>query len=310
MRLFFLLLSVFFVGLQPIGSAEALTVSPLRLEYEAAPEQMIVDTIKVSNETSTGTIVAPVVRDFIASGDGSGTPVFVGEEEQPKSSLKDWVSFSIERVALQPGDSREVTFTIQVPKGASSGGYFGAILFSTVPASDESVLIQTEVGALVLISVPGDAKQEGALIDVQAGQRLVSHLPVSFTASFENTGEVHLKPSGEVHIMNLFGREVVSLPINPDGGNVLPGSTRALMVSWQHQEVPSETIEIVKEWQNFALGRYTATFAVDDGTGEIENATVAFWVIPWQLLIVALVVLILLIAIAKQHRKNKMIGSV
>ncbi|MFH1433812.1 MAG: hypothetical protein ABIG32_02870, partial [Candidatus Uhrbacteria bacterium] len=68
--------------------------------------------------------------------------------------------------------------------------------------------------------------------------------------------------------------------------------------------LPDDTLEIVKEFKNFAFGRYTAELLfVDDPGGANYVRTVSFWVIPWQLIIVVVVLLLLLVGLVKLYNR-------
>ena len=47
-------------------------------------------------------------------------------------------------------------------------------------------------------------------------------LPISFETRIQNLGNVHVKPKGSIVVKNMFGKEVVAVPLNPDNFIILP----------------------------------------------------------------------------------------
>jgi hypothetical protein len=95
----------------------------------------------------------------------------------------------------------------------------------------------------------------------------------------------------------------VNQAAQPDGtigpvGNVLPASSREFDESWGTSATGTQGFwsAVSGEWSHFALGRYTADLHLVYGTeGETVNASLSFWMFPWQLLIVLIVVVALLL---------------
>jgi hypothetical protein len=284
-------------------SAQALSVSPPIFEYNVRPGDEIAGAIQLYNETDATETFFPTVQDFVASGDETGTPHFLAEGTSSSTSIAPWVGFETPAVTLEPGDTRYVAFTIQVPEGTASGSYFGGLLMSTAPPRAQSGLATvSKVGALVLISVQGDAVESGEILEFAATPKTASSLPVTFDVRFENTGAVHLAPFGEIHITNMLGGGSATIPVNIAGGYVLPNSSRRFTASWQKSEVTEDAIELVQEWKNFGLGLYEATLVMSYGADDtVTTAQARFWIIPWQLLILLTIAIVTLILLARSY---------
>lgn len=70
---------------------------------------------------------------------------YVDGQSERRPSEK-WFSFSADRFSLEPGSSREVTVSIDLPADAASGDYFALVRTETVLAGESGV---TGVGAAV-----------------------------------------------------------------------------------------------------------------------------------------------------------------
>lgn len=293
------MLAALFVALQ---SASALTVSPVVIEYDVEPGQTIVGTVKLLNEGEGSETYYPNAQDFIA-GEGDGVPQFVGMSET--RSLVDWVSFDKSAITLAGGSGDLVVYRISVPENAQPGGYFGGLLFSTQrPNVTEGVGAVAQSGPLVLLRVAGDVVERGAVTSFSAEQPSSTSLPVDFNVTFANSGTVHVKPQGVIRVTNMFGGTAAVIPVNEDGGNVLPDSDRSFMSTWQKAELPENASELVKEWRNYGFGPYTATLIMNYGeTNQVVSATTNFWVMPWMLLVLFIILLVILALLVMQYNK-------
>jgi len=115
-----------------IGQAYAsLSISPLKFEYALDPGKSISDTVRLTNNSDAPLTLYNAQEDFVA-GDESGTPKFVALSEQTSDvySMAKWISVENANLTLAKGESRDVRFTIKVPKTAEPGGHYGAIFFS------------------------------------------------------------------------------------------------------------------------------------------------------------------------------------
>jgi len=105
--------------------------------------------------------------------------------------------------------------------------------------------------------------------------------PKGFEILFKNDGNVHLVPYGKIIIKNILGKDVGMIPV--DAYFSLPDSIRYREVLWS---------------QGTGLGRYTANLSLYNGYGnENTEASVAFWIIPWKILLVTFLGLIMVISL-------------
>ena len=299
--IFIFVLAVLIVPMAAIQPASALTISPVIIEFDVNPGETVVGTIKLKNESQNQETYYAQVQDFVA-GDEAGTPSFIGKAKT--RSLVDWTSFDKKNITLGEGDSDLVIYRIHVPKDASPGGYFGGLLFSSSQVGAEGVGAVAMTGPLVLLRVAGNIVERGNLISYDVQPDSSTSLPVDFTMNFQNTGTVHLKPAGVIRVTNMFGSTVSNIPVNANQGNVLPNSSRVFKAKWQKTELPENTSELVQEWKNFGFGPYTATLIMNYGeTNEVVSAETSFWIMPWMLVILFIILLAALALLVVQYNK-------
>lgn len=297
-----LILAFGLIFVQPVF---ALTISPVRMEIAGDPGQTLRGEIELFNEQGEAKTFYSSSQNFEARGE-SGAPYFLPDTNK---GLASWIKVQ-ESVVLKAGERKTIPFTIQIPQGTEGGGYFAAIFWGTSPPGrqgGEQVSVSGKLGMLILLSVTGELKEGGGLLDlkIDEGRRVVSFFPITFAYRFSNDGSGRVQPIGELKIKNLFGLTAATLNANSGNGNVLPGSIRKFTVVWaEKNQEESAVVSVEKEenrgfffaagnqWRNFALGPYNAkltlTYGQDNKTAE---ATYRFFAIPWQLLSVIIVIL-------------------
>lgn len=115
--------------------------------------------------------------------------------------------------------------------------------------------------------------------------------PITFVTRIKNEGNIHVKPSGDIEIRDMFGNLSATLPINKQEpkSNVLPDSTRRFETQFN------------KSWM---IGRYTANLTLGYGTGgQAITNTISFWVIPYKLILISLLVLATVVFVLKRMIK-------
>ncbi len=261
-----------------------LEVAPFLIELDVAKGGTVESHIDLINHSTNPLVITASPRDFLPGEDGQ--PQFVPDPQKnnPTFSLSSWVKLSTpETFTVNPGQLVTVNFSVNPPKDAEQGTHYGALLFSySGKLSEGSVSeVNQSVGTILLVYY-GQGRENGSVRSASDKKFVFSPDKVTFTERFSNTGNVHVKPKGEVKIKNMFGQIVSTPQINRDAANILPLSERTFITSW----FPS----------SFSFGRYTAQTVLVYGRGKLEaKDTVVIWVLPWYLdLIVIFVVALLL----------------
>ena len=277
------------------SSSNGLKLSPVRTDVTIEPGQTKSVQITVTNVTNVQTSYAIQVNDFTASGDESGQPQILLEDDQfaPSHSLKRLIA-SAPGVTLQPGEDKVVSIPIAVPLNYKAGGYYGAIRF--VPQdgnteADKNVALSASVGSLVLVTVPGDITRNLQVASLYARHAteqnqadsprtvLFSNKNVEAVVRFENKGDVQEQPFGKITLKDWRGNVVTSYEINNQEprGNVLPSSIRKF-------SVPAEKLG------SFGKYRLEGSFGYGED-GRLLTAATSIYVVPvWLVLtVVALI---------------------
>lgn len=303
----------------PFVAAQAATISPPYFDYSINPGDTILDVIKIYNENTQNPLtIYPVVQNFTyKEGTEEGTPAFYPAAEDPTgTALAKWITVDTKPIVVGPGQRANLPFSLSVPQNAQPGGHFGAILLSTTPPAAEggTVGITSQIASLILVRVSGDVKDLARVAEFGFKEQKLwyNYLPVDFFVRFENDGNTHLRPAGNLFIKNWYGRQVAAIKVNEGFGSVLPKSIRRFEFGWKNVPNPPGKgdlmTELKKEWNNFALGKYTATLVLNYGaSNQLLSEERVFYVWPWRLLTIlgAAVIIVLLLVTLLMRAYNK-----
>lgn len=283
------------------SKALALTLSPVRLELSGDPGTTLTGEFTVTNEQSTSQTVYPSYENFTSNGE-SGAPVF----SDKKTGLDTWMSVGSSQLSIGSGQSVTVPYTITIPKDATAGGYFAAIFWGTSSPSDTTQLsIGAKIGLLVLLRVNGDIPESAGITTFDRNDHgfFYTTLPVELRYMFRNSGGDRVEPHGTITVRDTFFIPSVTLDANKVQGNVLPNSTREFTTAWIIHKASEPVHGFFQtaryEWQNFALGLYSARLDLVYGTDSHVNKTVWFFIFPWQLVLCLCIVLLVVWQLGK-----------
>lgn len=294
--IFLLLLSV------PTASAKApdrlevqgLAITPFLIEVDTKPEQKTDHSIAITNTTNEVLPINISVNDFVPT--ENGQPRFLDTDHLAKEqySLAKWIKITIQpEFTIAPGATTELKFSITPPQNAEPGTHYGGVLFSYRFPQDKNGNTQVEqkVGAIILASL-GKGNQQGKITALYHTQP--SNKTLDFSATFNNFGNTHLVPKGDITISNSFGRTVGNIPLNRDGLVVLPETQKSFTTTWESNKT--------------LFGRYTFTAVSYFGNPKLESRySVSVWILPVRLLITTIlfgcIIIILVILGIKRYNK-------
>lgn len=310
-----------FLGLAvPVLAADGLNLitSPLPLILSTDPGSTISAQLKVKNG---GNETAPIeigLMKFTAYDDG-GLPRLLDREVG--DSYFDWVTFSETEFDLAPNEWKTISMDIAVPAEAGLGYYY-AITFSRKNQIQDQVgpratQIVGATASLVLLNVrTPNAIREIEVVEYNSPKKIYEFLPVNFNLKLKNKGNVHLAPRGNIFISQ-GNKQIDILEINNVSGNILPNSSRTFETIWAggfpefKEVVEDEKILLDKQgkpikrlnWDlakinKLRIGKFQADLFLvyDDGQRDVPiEGSLTFWVMPWRIIGVGLVVGILIL---------------
>lgn len=256
-----------------------LSVTPPLFQLNIGKGEFWASSVKIINNNSYDLTVYASVVNFEAQGEGGQgkfMPIMKGEKESGAGSLASWIEIEKGPITIKREQSADIPFSVRIPENAGPGGHYAAILVGTNPLSEKSGESQIKTSALVssllFTRVAGEIIEDGYIREFASPKKFYQKPEVPFVLRFENRGNVHLLPQGDITIYNMWGKEMGKVPINQktDFGNVLPHSVRKFDFQWKGE--PSI----------FESGKYKAIVTLGFGENGKQNVSAAayFWVVP------------------------------
>lgn len=211
-------------GADPVGRT--------RFSYQMSPGQNLEDSYLVTNSGSTPQTFTVFATDAFNTEEGGYGLL---DTDVAPTDAGSWVRFAGETsttLDLQPGETREVPFSVGVPADASPGDHAAGVVVSAL-ANDGQVLVDRRVGTRLYVRVPGDL-QPNLTIDGVSSSYTPSLNPLdgetTITFTVRNAGNVALSGDLKAEVKGLFGIGL-SAAVDQEVDEMLPGSTRTITTS-------------------------------------------------------------------------------
>ena len=269
--------------------SQILSVTPPLFQLSALPGDIWQSGVKVVNGNKYPLTVYTEVVNFSATGEaGQGKFSPIQDENSEKTTLASWITIAKGPHTIPPEQNTEISFFVEVPDNAPPGGHYAAILVSTEEPKDgvEKLAVKTSqaVTSLFFVRIEGDVDENGSIREFRVIDSVVPTTNAEFSLRFENKGNVHLQPRGDIVITNMWGTPRGKIPVNYQThfGNVLPMSIRDFNFSWN------------SDFRISDIGRYKAVATLAYGENDIKSisAVAYFWVVPIKATLITLVILV------------------
>lgn len=261
-------------------SSLTITVTPPLFQATQAPGTEWRSQLRVVNSNNYDIAVTIVPQDFHPDGETGNAVLEEGAKGDPTDShrMSGWIEVPPGVITIKRGSTAELPFTIRVPINADPGGHYGGLLVSTQPGNTgagSGAGISSGISSLIFMRVPGDVIEKGSIRDFYTQKNVIETPDARFVLRFENEGNVHIVPQGNIVITNMWGKVRGKVNINESStfGNVLPASTRKFEFAWK--ELDPSPLEV---------GRYKAVATIVygvEGRQTVER-TVYFWIVPFK----------------------------
>lgn len=274
--------------------SQVLSVTPPLFQLSVLPGDVWQSSVKVVNGNAYPMNVYAEVVNFQATGErGQGKFIPILDSGEDKATLAEWIEIPAGPHIIQPEQTKDIPFFVDVPKDASPGGHYAAILITTQPPAqgEEKIAVKTSqaVTSLFFVRIEGDVHEDGTIREFRTKRNFLEEPSAEFVLRFENKGNVHLQPRGDIVLTNMWGTVRGTVPINNQThfGNVLPESIREFKFTWQ------------SEFSLADIGRYKAVATLAYGEDGIKSttATTYFWIIPLKGTAITLAILAVFITL-------------
>jgi len=266
-------------------------VEPGKTEIFVNPGETVTKNVSITNRIGKSMKFKLTTEDMAGTNDAQSPIKLLGDEKGPYS-LKNFMVPEISEFELGIGEKITIPVQVSIPLDAEPRGYYGALIVSNEPEvigegqskdTEGKARLVSRIGSLFLLRINGEGKESGALSDfkiIGPSKAFYQSRPTGFEIAFKNDGNVHLVPYGKIIVKNILGKSVGEIPV--DAYFSLPDSIRYREVLWS---------------EGTGLGRYTANLSLFPGYGNTnQEAKIAFWIIPWKILLATFIGLIVLIS--------------
>lgn len=275
---------LFFLPAIAFANAPGIVINQTRVAFDMVDEdeqKFIVEVKNISDDVQDVHIRA---TDYLI---GDDNEITFSNEVDEKNGVRSWVSIKDADIKLASGDTRSIPIIVKTPKNASVGSHRGAILFSFVADDENPINISGQIGVHVLINIKGDVHAGGRVNSFDVP--LVAIKPIEYNTEFENLGNSHYVPYGEVVVHNVFtaNDEIYKY----DKHFVFPDKKYKFSMT---QEIPS------------IFGLYKATVSFVDGEGVVRSKTdyTMGYLFPLIFIIVIITIIILIKFVYKERNNN------
>jgi P pilus assembly chaperone PapD len=272
---------------------EGIRVWPTRVEMMVNRGDEAGKTINVYNQGSEPIRVSAYAMDFSIGRDGDFNFYEPGHESYSASK---WLNIKKADFELVPGESKEVEVVVSAPATVEPGGHYAALFFEAVPSGNQSaVSVSMRIPTLFYITIPGitvaDVIANADILSLQL-PGIAERGPVEMGVVVRNSGNVHLTVAAKAYFASSWGN---ASELDLGQMVILPNSDGVLKGVWQ--KLPF--------W-----GKVRASVAIGylDQKGELVNKsrTAEFWIVPWSLIGIILVVMGLvvpaIVVMSKRYR--------
>ena len=313
-----------------------IAVSPHTFELEVERSEIIENKIRVLNQSEIPIPMMIRVVDFTAS-EETGQMIFDEEGQDPSFAARFWIKIENPNFILDPNETEEVKFKVEIPENAEPGGHYAVALFEPKLPSFyfEKGAVQAipKIGVLFLFKVKVEGLERTAepptIVELSIPERFhlkkiedilfkvvraaekekfsivqTSHLP--FTLSVKNNDFYHIKPKGKLEVSNEDGKIVGETEIKEI--TILPGKTRKFPVEFK-PDLP----EIFKKYlpvsisdfisKNFLFGKYKAHLFLKTEDNVIEK-DIEFWAFPWKVALSLILISFISLFFLLRYRKR------
>lgn len=275
-------------------SERSIVISPPTIEHKLNPGEGAEGVLKVTNNGTKDLTFGANIHDFIVE-DKDGTPIILTEDVlSEKYSGASWIAVTPNTFTVPAGTVKEVNYFLQVPADAAPGGRYAAAIYEPIDAiqvEGTGAGVNTQLGSLFYITVAGPVTEK-AEISLFTVPGFSEYPPVSVVTEIVNNSDLHVKPSGNLVIKNMFGQEIARQEFT--GGNIFPETTLQYVNTFFSDS-------------GFKVGRYTAELSAIYGQDNNLplNASVSFIIFPWKIALAATLVIAILIVVLLLTRRKK-----
>jgi len=253
--------------------------------YEKNKGDTIKDTATIRNLDKKPVKVKIYAVD--ATSNQSGSFILTFPKEQQKT-IGTWTKLNQKELTLNPLETKNIPFEINIPKNATPGQYQGGIIIETsgeTPTNKNTektdtkngvVAVSTRIGTRIYLTIKGKIHNDISLKSFKASKNILTG-KTQFKFTIQNKGNMTIEPKAHIEIYDSFGNLYET--INETLGTSSPQTTiKPTITMKKHPLMGSFTAKLTMS--------YNAKFTPSNmhESPEIETKEIQFWIMPWEII--------------------------
>jgi len=170
------------------------TISPPKYEFIINPEESKTFSVNVQNVTDSVLHIKIYVNDWNL---GNENEILYFPSNTLINSCSEWIYINPQEFNINPQTTEDVRLTINAPKEVY-GDYWSMLFFESTPfniSGNQMLMLAGRVGCTIYSSIAGTTVKNGDLVGLDFEKK-----DYRMNATFENTGNVHLRVKGFMQI--------------------------------------------------------------------------------------------------------------
>jgi len=224
-----LLISVLLLLALTSPAAAGLSVTNPRIQDSISSGQVKTYTMSVGNTANESITVGVEVRGLGNDLSGPVHDLTVDKDISPYSA-RTFVTADPTNFTLGPGESRDITITVNIPSDVGDGGRYADIFIHTIPSGGGQIAISVAVSAQVILTIANsNLIQTGSILSIDTPQPTSEQLFVT-TATLKNTGNYHYKATFNGTVTNNLGKVVGTAWQTSSIYNLIPTFSQQMVI--------------------------------------------------------------------------------
>jgi len=275
--------------------------------YSVNPGGTLHDAVVVANRGKDPLNLNVYTADGFTTGAGQ---LDLRNHDDKQVGVGAWVRGAQSTVAVQPGKTAQVPFTVTIPRNATPGDYVGGIVTTlTQPDDAAGINVERRLGIRIKLRVSGDLKPALTVEDLHLDYAgtfnpfAKGHATVSYT--IHNTGNATLSAQQAVTVEGPFGWLKTGAATIAAPPELLPGESWKVSVPVK-SVAPAFDVAVTASLTPLLTDASGSTTSLDK-----VSTTVHGFVVPWTLLVVVLILVALIVGAVylsrrtRSHRKDR-----
>ncbi len=244
MKFLLLFSALFLLFSPPQVSAQAgvkgVTISPATKQLSITADQPQVHfSLAVTNHTSQAMALTASTKDF-GGLEQSGGLFFLGAEPDRQwdtHRLTPWLQITPASFSLAAGQTQVIEVTVKNDNNLTPGGHYAAVVITLSSQSSSNVAINQSLTSLLFVNKLG-GETAGLRVEQVKPDRAWWGEVKGVQVGFDNTGNTHVVPRGQVIVTDPAGRTIAKGVLNPASQIMMPLNKQSFEAILEQRHLP------------------------------------------------------------------------